>query len=107
MRAAQKAGDYRSLYPRGAERVEDVPWYLNVAIEHGLTILNWFENLPDDERPPEHIWEDAEGLELWWETVKAKREDGMPTNRGLDDHAQDDQSPHLTENEYARFLKNG
>lgn len=88
--------------------MEDVPWYLNVAIEHALTILSWYENLPEDERPPEHIWEDNEGLELWWKSVAAKQQDGMPTSRGMDersDRDDDDQSPRMAENEYARFLK--
>lgn len=63
------------------------------------------ENLMSDERPPEHLWEDAEGLEQWWAAVDAKRKDGMPTSRGVTDRDQEDQAPHLTENDHARFLK--
>ncbi len=83
-----------------------MPWYLQVAIEHALTILSWYENLPEDERPPEHLWEDAEGLEQWWAHVEAKRNDGVPpANRGSADPAQNDQAPQVTENDYARYLK--
>lgn len=105
MRAAQKAGDFRSLYPKGAERIEDVPWFLMVAIEHALTIISWHENLPSDEQPPEYLWEDSEGLEWWWATVEDKRNDGVSTSRGPTDQAHDDPEGQLTENEYARFLK--
>lgn len=83
-----------------------MPWYLQVAIEHALTILSWYENLQEEERPPEYLWEDAEGLEQWWATVDAKRKDGQDINRGRTDHAdEDDQAPRSTENDHARFLK--
>lgn len=76
-----------------------------MAIEQGLTILNWYENLTEDERPPEYLWEDEPGLEMWWKTVEAKREDGMDTSRGHPDPAQNDQAQKLTENDHARFLR--
>lgn len=81
-----------------------------MAIEHALTVLNWHENLPKDEVPPEHLWEDVEGLELWWKDVEAKREDGIPTRRGRgssNDSDDDDPGPEMVENDYARSLKNG
>lgn len=76
-----------------------------MAIEQALTILSWYENLPEEERPPEYLWEDSQGLEMWWASVEAKRSDGVATNRGATDHAQDDQAPSMTENDHARFLK--
>lgn len=78
---------------------------MQTAIEQGLTILNWFENLPEDERPPEYIWEDSQGLEMWWKTVDDKRNDGVETNKGHADSAQDDQPRVMTENDHARFVK--
>ena len=45
VRTAQQAGDLRVMYPDGCERVTDIPWYLQVAIEFGLTVLSWMENL--------------------------------------------------------------
>lgn len=84
----------------------DIAWYLQVAIEHALTILSWYEHLPEEERPPESLWEDDKGLEMWWASVEAKREDGMPTSRGPTDPDDDtDQAPHFMENDQARFLK--
>lgn len=78
-----------------------------MAIEHALTILNWYENLSKDEVPPEHLWEDAEGLEQWWSDVEARREDGMPTKRGAGASSADDGDPEheMVENDYARYLK--
>lgn len=76
--ATQRAGDFRSMYPKGCERVTDIPWFLQVAIDQALMILNWRENLTTEEVPPEHIWEDADGLDEWWQRVQAKRSDGMP-----------------------------
>jgi hypothetical protein len=60
--------------------------------------------VPADEVPPEYLWEDEQGLEMWWNTVEDKRNDGMSTSRGNTDHAHDDQA-HMTENDHARFLK--
>ena len=76
-------------------------------MEQALTIISWMQNLPEDEIPPEHLWEDTEGLELWWKAVDVKRKDGASISRGPTDHAQDDQGPQQTENDYARFLKRG
>lgn len=77
-----------------------------MAIEQGLTILNWFENLPKDEVPPEYLWEDSEGLEWWWSAVEEKRESGddAVSRPGGDE---DDQSSSMADNELARFLKQG
>lgn len=77
-----------------------------MAIEQGLTVLGWYENLSSDEVPPEYLWEDAEGLERWWRTVEEKRNDGRPSGSGRaskDDD--DDEEPGMAENDYARFLK--
>lgn len=80
-----------------------------MAIEHALTVLTWYENLQKEEVPPEHLWEDPEGLEQWWQWVEDKHADGRdsvaPTNRlGSDD---DDPDPGMAENDLARFLKAG
>lgn len=71
-----------------------------MAIEQGLTILNWYENLPKHEVPPEHIWEDAEGLDLWWKTVEAKREDGTSSAA-----SSDDETPELVDNDMGREFR--
>ena len=77
-----------------------------MAIEQGLTILGWFENLSKDEVPPEHIWEDTEGLDEWWRDVAAKREDGVKSVSGRkDDDDDDDDGPVMVKNDYAEALK--
>lgn len=43
------------------------------AISHAMRILNWRENLPDDEMPPEEIWMHEDELEKWFEEVSEKR----------------------------------
>ena len=82
-----------------------MPWYLQVAIEQSLTILSWYENLPKEDVPPEHLWEDSQGLELWWATVEERREldplgSGKPS-------ARDEQGPEMEQNDLARALRKG
>ena len=75
------------LYPDGCDRISDIPWYLQTAIEHALTILNWYENLPKKELPPKHLWADPDGLELWWKKVEERRSEGLPTRPESDDES--------------------
>jgi len=100
VRAAQQAGDIVGLYPDGCSRVAHIPWFLQAAIEHALTILNWMENLPKKEVPPRHIWADPEGLELWWKKLDELRADGLPTSS-----ASEDTDGAGTENDLARAFK--
>lgn len=100
------------LYPKGCDSVFDIPWFLQVAIDQGLMILNWRENLTSEEVPPEHIWEDSEGLDEWWKQVDAKRRDGMPmttARRGSDDDDEDSddrpESMGMAQNELAKALR--
>jgi len=68
-----------------------------VAIEHTLTILNWYENLPKKDVPPEHLWADAEGLEQWWKAIEERTGDGSSTG--------DDYEPPMEQNDLARAFK--
>lgn len=36
-------------------------------------MLSWFENLPEDEQPPRHIWHSDKLLSDWFEDVELKR----------------------------------
>lgn len=74
-----------------------------MAIEHALTIMSWFENYTSEEIPPEHIWDDPEGCDLWFAKVSEKREaeyagDSVPDNFEPDDDA-------LGDNELARAFR--
>lgn len=71
-----------------------------------MTIWGWYENLQKEDVPPEYLWEDSEGLEMWWNTVNARKEDGMPTSTGYSDPAHDDRGgQEMVQNDLARFLK--
>jgi hypothetical protein len=74
-----------------------------VAIEHALTILAWHENYPSEEVPPEYLWEDPEGLDMWFKKIMAQRElemsgEGVPSNFEANDEP-------LGDNELARALR--
>lgn len=85
--------------------MSEIPWFLQVAIEHALTILSWHENLMKDEVPPEYLWEDVEGLEQWWRSVEEKRRDGLPTSGGYDEDDDEPSSAGMAQNELARYVK--
>lgn len=69
-------------------------------------ILHWFENLGKDERPPDYLWEDDKGLEMWWATVEANRADDTSISRGPQDADENgDGKPKQMENDHARFLR--
>lgn len=74
---------------------------MQLAIEHALVILSWFENRPPDEIPKEHLWEDPKGLEAWWERIKNRKEfaKGRPgaTTKELDEE--------IVENDLVRAFK--
>lgn len=70
-------------------------------------MLSWFENFPKEDTPPEHIWEDPEGLEEWWDRVKERREI-RASGGGRQGPISDDDSGSADEfegNELARVLK--
>lgn len=56
--------------------MQDAPHDLVTAVSEALTVLSWFENLPDDEQPPRHIWWSDELLTEWFRNVKQKRKEG-------------------------------
>lgn len=108
------------LYPKGCDRVDEIPWFLQAAIDHALTILSWHENLPREEIPPQYLWDDAGGLDLWWKDVREKQRTGQdggpdrwrPDGDGDDDDDDDERDPRprdrggqMAENDLARILK--
>lgn len=66
-------------------------------------ILAWFENHVKEDLPPEHIWEDPEGLEEWWELVKDRKERHM--SGGPSSGGSDESSSEMESNELARAFK--
>ena len=77
-----------------------------MAIEQALTILSWMEHLTKDERPPEYLWEDPEGLNEWWARVEGRREARYSSAGGAGTEGGDaDQGQDMAENEIAKQLK--
>jgi len=61
------------LWPEGTISIENVPRDLLRAVSHAYKILSWYENLTDDEVPPEWMWPFDEELRVWFEDVKQER----------------------------------
>lgn len=71
-----------------------------MAIEHALKVLSWFENYSSEEVPPEFMWEDDDGVEKWFKTVKENKDNDYPTG---DD---DDGNPRMLNNDLADTFRN-
>lgn len=76
---------------------------MQVAIEQGLAVLNWYENRPEEEIPPEYLWDDSEGLEEWWQRVKERKDFASSAGVTPADVEDDD----LVANEFAEMFKGG
>lgn len=60
--------------------VDEVPVDLLRAIGHANKILSWYENMSDDDIPPEWMWVFDELLEEWFDDIrKARTSDTGPT----------------------------
>lgn len=64
------------MLPPGCESVEEIPWDLARGIEHAHRILNWQENLAQHEVPPQWMWPHDHELKVWFDEIKAEREEG-------------------------------
>lgn len=60
-----------------------------------MTILGWFEHLTEEDMPPIWMWHVSHELERHFEMVKERRSSGS-------DSRDDDDSPMMIRNEYAR-----
>jgi hypothetical protein len=78
-----------------------VAWFLQVAIEQALLILNWHENLPPEEIPPQYLWEDPEGQEQWRQQLQTRKEYAASTGRSLSDVGDEE----LVSNDLAREFR--
>lgn len=59
-------------WPEGVTHVYDLPWNFVSAWQQAMTILNWQDNLPEEDMPPRVIWHDADALEAHFKKVRAK-----------------------------------
>jgi hypothetical protein len=74
-----RGGSGESLLPSGCN-IEAVPHDLHLALEHAYKILNWQENLSDDEMPPRWMWHLDWELEAHFATVRRKRDEKFGTS---------------------------
>lgn len=68
-------------------------------------ILSWYENHTSEDVPPEYLWEDAEGLEEWWDRVKERHEIRASGGGGRAPGSDDNSGDEFEGNELARALK--
>lgn len=75
--------------------MEGLPADLASAISHAFLILNWQENLPEDEMPPRWMWHLDWELEQWFEEVDLARK----SKYGGADDGGDEESVPMVRNE--------
>lgn len=66
-------------------------------------MLSWYEVYAEKEVPPENIWEDSEGLDLWWKDVEERRNS---TDDEPDEPSPGYESTPMLSNDLARELRN-
>lgn len=66
--------------------IEDLPIDLLKTISHATKIMDWHENLTEDDVPPEWMWPFDKELEKHFEQVKKNMED--PTPKATDDRTE-------------------
>lgn len=98
VRLAQSTGDGALLWPKGCEKIEDVPYDLALALSHASTILHWQKNLTSEEMPPQWMWPFGDELEEWFEAVEEKRKE--PSDGGSS--AAEDEGVPMMQNALAR-----
>lgn len=76
VRIARDSGDVSSLLPPGVTSLYDAPHIFVEAVRAALTFLR-FEELPEEEQPPKHIWLDGEKMTAWQAKVKSNRNSKM------------------------------
>jgi hypothetical protein len=72
VRTARDIGNIESLFPPGITRLIDLPFTIHNAIFAALGFLS-FDELPEEERPPERIWLDPDRMKAWWDDIKRAR----------------------------------
>lgn len=83
-------GNLSALLPEGFTHLADAPYPLTNAIESGLTVLGWEDNLDEDEQPPKRIMDDPKKLKQHFAWVKRKREAEMDPKGSIRDQPIED-----------------
>lgn len=74
------------------------------AVNLALAVISWFENLPQDELPPRHIWWSEERLDEWFELVRERRKEDSSGRRKRSPYDDADDAP-MTQNEYVAQVR--
>lgn len=80
------------LIPGQYADITEAPSELITAIQHAHTILNWFENLPEEEVPPGWMWPFADEVGEWFEEIREIR------RQKNDRHSDDRETVPMTDN---------
>ena len=91
-------------YLFGEFTLEDIPVDLFFAIDHALRIVNWQENLTEDEMPPKWMWHLDWELETHFEIIKSKREVKYGSSEFENDEEYADPSSNLDNAFASRFF---
>ena len=83
-----------------SDPILDTPHDVVVAVNAALTVLSWFENLPEDEQPPRTIWWSEDLLEEWFKDVKERRDRKYGGGRSRSSYDDADDAP-MVSNELA------
>lgn len=75
VRLSRQTGNGQLLWPEDCTTLEEVPADLLRTIAYANKILDWHENLTEEEVPPEWMWPFEDDLKEWFDEVKAARND--------------------------------
>jgi hypothetical protein len=59
------------------------------ALNEALSVLSWYENLPDDEQPPRAIWWSDGLISEWFRNVKENRSNKSGSKRSAYEESED------------------
>lgn len=76
-------GTAHLLFPPGVEDIRELPAPYFEAIRTTFIYLG-FEEMPEEDRPPQRIWQDAEALKEHFEQVKLRRKQGTDPNSKIE-----------------------
>lgn len=73
VRIARDIGGVHTLFPRHVRSLLDLPHRLFEAIQMGLMVCSWQDNLEEKEQPPRSIWLDPRKLRAHMNEVRSNR----------------------------------
>lgn len=98
VKAARATGSGHLVWPHDTD-AESVPADFVIVLDHGIRILEWMENLPDDEMPEKWKWHLDWEIESHFENVKEMRKKKYDIKGGAAE------AEHMEENALAARFK--